>query len=54
MHIRATYQGELFDERDVEYLLGDGSEINIPEGVEKGGNFFIHGNVLMQRLHIKL
>jgi len=36
LHIRGTHKGELFDERDVEYLLGDGGDINIPEGVEKG------------------
>jgi len=36
IHVRGTYQGENFDERDVEFIVGDGHEHNIVEGIEKG------------------
>lgn len=36
IHLRGTYEGELFDERDVEFVIGDGFEHGVIEGVEKG------------------
>ena len=36
IHIRGTYNGDSFDERDVEFVLGDGHEHDVVEGIEKG------------------
>jgi len=36
IHLRGSYEGELFDERDVEFVIGDGYEHGVVEGVEKG------------------
>lgn len=36
IHLRGTCEGEMFDERDVEFIIGDGFENDIPEGIEKG------------------
>lgn len=36
VHLRGCYKNELFDERDVEFIIGDGFEYGIIEGVEKG------------------
>jgi len=36
VHVRGCYDGTLFDERDVEFVIGDGFEHGIIEGVEKG------------------
>jgi len=35
VHLRGSYQGRVFDERDVEFILGDGYEKEIIDGVEK-------------------
>ena len=35
IHIRGSYQGNLFDERDVEFVIGEGYKHNIVDGVEK-------------------
>lgn len=35
MTLRGEYQGTVFDERTVTFVLGEGSEANIPYGVEK-------------------
>jgi len=36
VHVRGSYDSVLFDERDVEFVIGDGFEHGIIEGVEKG------------------
>lgn len=36
VHVRGCYEGVLFDERDVEFVIGDGFEHGVIEGVEKG------------------
>lgn len=36
IHVRGTYEGRVFDERDVEFIVGDGYEHGIVEGIEKG------------------
>jgi len=36
VHVRGCYEDMLFDERDVEFVIGDGFEHGIIEGVEKG------------------
>lgn len=35
IHLRGTYKGVLFDERDAEFVIGEGYEIDIIDGVEK-------------------
>ncbi|XP_002164353.2 peptidyl-prolyl cis-trans isomerase FKBP5 [Hydra vulgaris] len=35
IHIRGSYQGNLFDERDVEFVIGEGYQHNIVDGIEK-------------------
>lgn len=34
VHIIGRFNGTVFDERDVKFPLGEGSEHNIPEGLE--------------------
>ena len=34
-HIRGTFEGTVFDERDVEFIIGDGYKIDIVDGIEK-------------------
>lgn len=34
-HIRGTLRGNVFDERDVEFVIGEGHEVEIVEGIEK-------------------
>lgn len=34
MHLTARYNGEVFDDRDVKFILGEGDESDIPRGVE--------------------
>lgn len=35
MHVTGEYNGTVFDDRDVSFPLGEGSEFNIPKGLEK-------------------
>ncbi|XP_057291892.1 peptidyl-prolyl cis-trans isomerase FKBP5-like [Hydractinia symbiolongicarpus] len=34
VHLRGSYKGRLFDERDVEFVIGDGYEVDIIDGIE--------------------
>lgn len=36
MHIIGKHEGKIFDERDVDFNIGEGEDVNIPEGVELG------------------
>jgi len=36
IHIRGVYEGRMFDERDVAFVIGDGYEHNIVQGIEIG------------------
>jgi len=36
IHVRGTYNDRVFDERDVEFVIGDGWEHEICDGIEKG------------------
>ena len=36
IHIRGTYEGRVFDERQVEFVVGEGYQHNIVDGIEIG------------------
>ena len=36
VHIRGTFEERVFDEREVEFVVGEGYEHNIVDGIEKG------------------
>ena len=35
IHVKGIVNGSVFDERDVKFCLGEGGDVNIPEGLEK-------------------
>ena len=36
LYVRGMYGGDVFDERDIEFILGDGFQHDIVDGVEIG------------------
>lgn len=50
VHLKGEHEGRVFDERDVSFSLGEGSDTNIPLGVEKALEKFIKGETSMLEL----
>ena len=36
VHITGKYNGQVFEDREVDFILGEGSEVGVVEGVELG------------------
>lgn len=51
IHLKGEFEGRVFDERDVSFCLGEGSESKVPPGVEKALEKFVKGET--SRLELK-
>ena len=54
VHIIGRVNGTVFDERDVKFPLGEGSEYNIPEGLETALEKFKNGEKSVIKLSPKV
>lgn len=50
VHIRGTHQGKLFEEKDVEFILGEGEDKGICEGIEKA----VYTMKKREKAHLKI
>ena len=54
VHIIGRVNGTVFDERDIKFPLGEGSEFNIPEGLETALEKFKKGEKSVIKLSPKV